>query len=321
MMGGGVDTHSMHPWIRLLRPADWVKNVFVLVPIVFWLPGAGRGSDPAVVQAKSVAELFAFVAFCLAASSWYCINDALDAADDRLHPIKRRRPVASGQVSALTAVVLGLTVGGAAIGVAAAVSAALVWAVVAYLALQALYNIGLKRLIFVDAATIATGFSMRAVAGALAIEVPVSIWLLLCVFFLTLYLAFIKRMCDLSSSRRAGSTDWRPRAGYADAGELNWLLSISAGLTVLMFLMYTLSGHAQGLFGVRAFGLAMLTPLVLIVVHRFYHRAMQGLSDSPLEALRTDRVVLVSVVLFGVGVWLSLYAKGIDDALRRALLI
>jgi hypothetical protein len=88
-----------------------------------------------------------------------------------------------------------------------------------------------------------------------------------------------------------------------------------------MFLMYTLSGHAQGLFGVRAFGLAMLTPLVLIVVHRFYHRAIQGLSDSPLEAVRTDRVVLVSVVLFGVGVWLSLYAKGIDEALGRALLI
>ncbi len=311
----------MHPWIRLLRPADWVKNVFVLVPIVFWLPGAGRGSEAAAVQAKGVAELMAFAAFCLAASCWYCINDALDAAEDRLHPVKRRRPVASGQVSVATAVVLGVVVGTAALALAAAVHVAVVWAVVAYLALQAFYNIGLKRLIFVDAATIATGFCVRAVAGALAIDVPVSIWLLLCVFFLTLYLAFIKRMCDLSSSRRAGTADWRPRAGYGDAGELNWLLSISGGLTVLMFLMYTLSAHAQGLFGVRAFGLAMLTPLVLIVVHRFYHRAMQGLSDSPLEALRSDRVVLVSVVLFGVGVWLALYATGMEDALRRALLI
>jgi len=311
----------MHPWIRLLRPADWVKNVFVLVPIVFWLPGAGRGTEAGVVQAKGVSELLAFAAFCLAASGWYCINDALDAAEDRLHPIKRRRPVASGQVSTATAVVLGAVISLAALGAAAAVNAAVVWAVVMYVALQVFYNIGLKRLIFVDAATIATGFCVRAVAGALAIDVPVSIWLVLCVFFLTLYLAFIKRMCDLSSSRRAGSADWRPRAGYGDAGEINWLLSISGGLTVLMFLMYTLSGHAQGLFGVRAFGLAMLTPLVLIVVHRFYHRAMQGLSDSPLEALRTDRVVLVSVVLFGVGVWLALYASGIEDALRRALLI
>jgi len=217
----------MHPWIRLLRPADWVKNVFVLVPIVFWLPGAGRGTEAGVVQAKGVSELLAFAAFCLAASGWYCINDALDAAEDRLHPIKRRRPVASGQVSTATAVVLGAVISLAALGAAAAVNAAVVWAVVMYVALQVFYNIGLKRLIFVDAATIATGFCVRAVAGALAIDVPVSIWLVLCVFFLTLYLAFIKRMCDLSSSRRAGSADWRPRAGYGDAGELNWLLSIS----------------------------------------------------------------------------------------------
>ncbi|MBM4009463.1 MAG: hypothetical protein FJ285_07715 [Planctomycetes bacterium] len=320
-MGGRVDTTMMHPWIRLLRPSDWVKNVFVLVPIVFWLPGAGRGSEASVVQAKGVSELLAFAAFCLAASGWYCINDALDAAEDRLHPIKRRRPVASGQVATATALMLGVVIAAAAMGVAAAVNAAVVWAVVTYLVLQAFYNIGLKRLIFVDAATIATGFCVRAVAGALAIDVPVSIWLVLCVFFLTLYLAFIKRMCDLSASRRAGPGNWKPRAGYGDAGELNWLLSISGGLTVLMFLMYTLSSHAQGLFGVRAFGLAMLTPLVLIVVHRFYHRAMQGLSDSPLEALRTDRVVLMSVALFSFGVWLALYASGIEDALRRALLI
>lgn len=321
MVGGRVDTTMMHPLIRLLRPADWVKNVFVLVPIVFWLPGAGRGSDASVVQAKGVAELLAFAAFCLAASGWYCVNDALDAAEDRLHPVKRRRPVASGQVSVGGAVLLGAVAAVAALALAAAVHIGVVWAVITYLALQAFYNIGLKRIIFVDAATIATGFCIRAVAGALAIEVPVSIWLVLCVFFLTLFLAFIKRMCDLSSSRRAGAVQWRPRAGYGDMGELNWLLSISGGLTVLMFLMYTLSGHAQLLFGVRAFGLAMLTPLVLIVVHRFYHRALQGLSDSPLDALRTDRVVLVSVVLFGIGVWLALYVHGIDDALRRALLI
>lgn len=164
-------------------------------------------------------------------------------------------------------------------------------------------------------------FCLRAIAGAVAIAAPVSIWLILCVFFLTLYLAFIKRQCDLSSASRMQGTQWKPRAKYGDLAELNWLLSVSGGLTVLMFLMYTLSAHAQGIFGGRSFGLALLTPIVLIVVHRFYRRAMQGLSDSPLDAIRSDPIVAVAMSIFVVGVYGILYVAGVEEFLRRALLI
>ncbi|MSQ91264.1 MAG: hypothetical protein EXS01_07735 [Phycisphaerales bacterium] len=316
-----VDKQPMPPILRLIRPGDWIKNVFVLVPLIFWLPGAGRGIDNAVLHEKLIAASLAFAAFCLAASGWYAINDLLDAREDSQHPVKRGRPVASGQIKPMTALCTGLALMALALIVAGQVNRASAGVVIAYLILQAAYNLGLKRLIFVDATTIATGFCLRAIGGALAIAVSISIWLILCVFFLTLYLAFIKRQCDLASAGRAVNSKWKPRAQYGDAAELTWLLSVSGGLTVLMYLMYTLSAHAQGIFGGRALGLALLTPLVLIVVHRFYRRAMQGLSDSPLDAIRSDPIVAAALGAFGLGVYLVLYVPAIEDALRQALLI
>jgi len=312
---------AMAPILRLLRIGDWIKNVFVLIPLIFWLPGEGRSVDSDEIQSKVILALFAFVAFCFASSGWYAINDVLDAKEDRLHPVKRHRPVASGRIPPSVAVLVGIVCVGFSIVVGYQVNAATMWVVCAYLALQGGYNLGIKRLLFIDAVAIASGFCLRAIGGAMAIGVAVSIWLLLCAFFLTLYLAFIKRQCDLSSATRMGAANWKPRAQYGDAAELNWLLSISGGLTVLMYLMYTLSSHAHGLFGARAFGLALLTPFVLIVVHRFYRRAMQGLSDSPLDAIRSDPIVAVAVACFAVGAYSVLYVGGVEEVLRRVLLI
>ncbi len=307
--------------LRLLRPGDWIKNIFVLLPLIFWLPGAGRGIDAPTTTAKLTVAALAFVAFCLASSGWYAVNDVLDSREDRMHPVKQRRPVASGQVSVVSAIAVGVGCMVAALIAARAVNEATLWIVVAYLVLQGFYNLGLKRLIFIDTATIASGFCLRAICGAMAIAVPVSIWLVLCVFFLTLYLAFIKRACDLTSANRTPLSMWKQRAQYGDWTELNWLLSVSGGLTVLMYLMYTLSSHAQGIFGGRALGLALLTPIVLIVVHRFYRRAMHGLSDSPLDAIRTDPIVAASLALFGFGVYVILYVPGVEAVLRQAILI
>lgn len=310
----------MNSILTLLRPGDWIKNVFVLAPLVFWLPGAGRDAGADLTWNKSVASGIAFVAFCLAASGWYCINDVLDAEEDRLHPIKRRRPVASGAVRGSVALWLGVALIVAGVFVANLANPATMWIVLAYAVLQGTYNLGFKRIVFIDVTSIACGFCLRAVGGAMAIAVPVSIWLMLCVFFLTLYLGFIKRTCDLASAGRDPGGQWKQRANYGDITELNWLLAVSGTLTVLMYLMYTLSQHAQGIFGGRALGLALLSPIVLVVVHRFYRRAVQGLSDSPLDAMKSDPIVAIAFALFGAGVFVILYVPGVEDALRRALL-
>ncbi|MDZ4832040.1 MAG: UbiA prenyltransferase family protein [Phycisphaerae bacterium] len=314
----------MTKWLRLIRPGDWTKNVFVLLALLFWLPNHLRSQSGVDLTSSLatvlVATALAFVAFCAAASGFYCVNDALDSARDRLHPVKKHRPVAAGAISRGQAIVLGagLILLGITAGFAASKGAGA--CLVAYAVLQAAYNLGLKRVIFVDVVTLAIGFSLRAACGALAIGVQVSPWLLACVFSVTLYLGFIKRLCDLSSARRVNNSEWRSPAGYDNPFELNWLLGMSGTLTVLMYLLYALSTHAQRIFGVRAVGLALLTPLVLIVVHRFFRRANEGLSDSPLAALIEDRAVAIAIALFVLGAGVTLYVPEAQTVLGKLFL-
>jgi 4-hydroxybenzoate polyprenyltransferase len=229
--------------------------------------------------------------------------------------VKRRRPLASGAVTVRQAGILSVVLIAAALGIAATVNGMLVVVLLAYCLLQVAYDLRVKRVMIVDVVTIACGFAVRATAGAVAIEVQISVWLLLCVFFLCVYLGFIKRLCDLTSAEAAGADDWHSPAGYDDRAELTWLLGISAVLAVVTYLMYTLSEHAWKLFGARAIGFALLSPLVLITIHRFFRRARLGRSDSPLEALIEDRVVLACVLLFSVGVLAALYAPGMESLL------
>ncbi|MFZ4751636.1 MAG: UbiA prenyltransferase family protein [Phycisphaerales bacterium] len=305
--------------LRLARPGDWTKNSFVLLAFIFWAANAVRTGDTSAVGPKALCAALAFAAFCLVASGFYAINDAIDAEKDRGHPVKCRRPVASGAVSRGAAVALGAVLVVAALATALSVSKALMAAIAFYAALQVAYNLGLKRIAVVDVMTIATGFALRAAAGAVAIEVQTSPWLVLCVFFLCLFLGCTKRMCDLVSAERAGSA-WRCSAEYRGRDELQWLLGVSAVVTTLMYLSYTLSAHTWALYGPRAYGLAMLTPVVLLAIHRFWRRANDGSSDSPLDALRNDRVVLGSIVLFFAMLGVVMFVPQAADVLNRVFL-
>ncbi len=313
----------MKHWVSLFRPGDLVKNIFVLLPMIFWLSSQGRDTPVDVVGQKWSALVWAFMAFCVTASGIYAINDALDAQEDRKHPVKRMRAVASGAISV-----------GGALGVGALfviVGALLAWRVnantgiivLSYVGLQLLYNLYFKVTPFVDVAIVAAGFCLRAAAGATSIQVQISIWLLLCVFFLTLFLGFTKRLCDKASAENAMKQGeimhWKSRAGYDTRDELNWLLALSAGLVLVTYLMYTLSEHAHGLYGSRALGLALLTPFVAISIHRFYRRANLGLSDKPLQTLTEDRVLLGVIVLYFVGAYLSLYYAPMERLLAAML--
>jgi len=311
---------TVSAWWRLLRPGDWTKNVFTLVALVFWIPSRFGSAEPGELREKAIAAGLAFLAFCFCASGFYAVNDALDAPRDRTHPVKRRRPVASGAIAPRAAFVGGLVLVAAGIGVAFLAGAATGWVLVGYAVLQALYNLAFKRWPVIDVSAVAIGFSLRAAAGALAIGTPISPWLVVMVFTLTLYLGFIKRLCDLSSARLAGNPDWRSPAGYDDPLELAWLLGLSATVTVVGFLSYSLSWHAASIFGVRAVGFALLSPLVILAIFRFYRRARIGLSDSPLAALREDPAVLAAIGLFTLGTLVILYLPGMPEALGQLFL-
>lgn len=305
-------------FLRLMRPHDWLKNIFILPALIFSLPALPEADRGPVFWSWMADTSMVIIAFSLLASGFYAINDAIDVERDRLHPRKRQRPIAAGRVSPKAGIRFGVVL--VALGLAGGflVDNAVGGVLSGYLILQILYNGGLKRVAIVDAVVLATGFAMRATVGAFAIDRPVSTWLLGCVFFLTLYLAFIKRMCDLAAAK-AENSDWTSPAGYDDRFELNWLLGMSGVTVVLCWVLYTLSPHAVSLFGIRASGLALLTPFVVIVVHRFYRRANEGERDSPVAALREDRVISIAMTLFLAGLFACLYAPGAAELLGRLI--
>lgn len=308
----------MH-YIRLMRPKDWVKNFFVLVPVLFWF-NSPLNQDQLSLALVLSNTLITLVGFCLLASAVYSINDALDAEKDRSHPLKSRRPVASGAITASSAILFGCILGCGALVLGSLAGTGVFVVFLLYVLVQVFYNLAGKYLVLVDVVTISLGFVLRAAAGAFAVQIQLSIWLVLCVFFLCLYLGFVKRLCDLSSARLAGSEEWRSRAGYDNPLELNWLLGVSGVMCLMMYLSYTLSEHAFLLFGARTAGFAILTPLVLIVVHRFYRCANEGRSDSPFTAIAEDRTIQIGTLLFVAGVVVSLYVPAVEQLLSDLLL-
>ena len=299
-------------WLRLARPADWIKNLLVFAALVF----SGNLTNPRDIALSSIT----FAGFCLLASGFYCINDAIDAPRDRLHPLKRHRAVADGRISRISATLVGCLL--ATLGVLVCLYVTVPCGILAgaYAALQLLYNAKLKRVLTVDVVALTLGFVLRATAGAAAINVPVSIWLVLCVFFLCLFLGFAKRLADVVSATREGRGDWTHPAGYRDNIELHWLLGVSATMTLVSYVTYTLSPHATRLFAGRAIGLALLSPLLFIVMHRLYRQSALGLTDRPLDAISRDRAVLASLVLYAAGVVLTLYYPPLAGLLDRLFL-
>ena len=305
--------------LKLLRPGDWAKNAFVVLPAVFWLAGEGRGAAPELVEEQLFRVALTVVAFSMAGSGFYAINDALDAEEDRKHPTKRRRPVASGKISPGAAVALGVALIAGGLVVAWWIRTLVFAVIVAYVLLQVAYNVRLKRVRLVDVVTVASGFVLRAISGSLALGILASMWLVVVVFALTLYLGFVKRLGDLRAAEleAAGGSlsGWKPRAGYDSSEDLNWLLAVTGAVTMMSYLMYSLSDHAREIFGVRANGFALLAPLVFIVIHRLYLRANSGKADSPITAVAADRSARTATALFIAAVLAVLYWAPVSELL------
>jgi 4-hydroxybenzoate polyprenyltransferase len=279
--------------IRSMRPEQWLKNGFVLAPLVF----SGLLHDPGA-WARS---LLAVAAFCAASSAVYLINDVLDREADRRHPAKRHRPVAAGELS------VGAALAGASFLAAAAMAAAFGlggWfpAVLgAYILLVVLYSAVLKRVIFVDVLVLAAGFVLRVVGGAVAIDVPVSRWLLLCAYLLALYLALGKRRSELALLGDDAGTH-REVLGHYTLELVDQVISVVLGATVLAYTLYTVAPDTVAKVGSE--GLMTTVPVVLYGLFRYlYLLHRHDLGGSPTRVLVTDRPLLITVV-----VWLAVAA-------------
>ena len=274
-------------WLRLLRPQQWVKNAFVLTPLVF----SGRFTDLRSVEQA----LAAFVAFCLVASGVYAGNDVVDRHADRAHPTKRHRPVAAGLIPVGGALAVALTCVGLALAIALAVHPALAAIIATYLGLNVLYTLWLKRVVLLDVFTIAAFFVLRLLAGATAIAVTPSIWLLLCGGLLALYLGFAKRRNELVMLEDAGSH--RRILQEYTVGLLDQLITIVTAATLMAYMLYTFFSPT----GKERPWLMATIPFVIYGIFRFlYLMHRHGKGGDPSSELIEDRNLLVCALLFGL---------------------
>ncbi|CAN5671057.1 decaprenyl-phosphate phosphoribosyltransferase [soil metagenome] len=270
--------------VRLARPHQWVKNAVVLAGLVF-----AQATD----QPRSVAAaLVAVVAFILASAATYVFNDLHDVAEDRHHPTKRARPLASGRISPTTAVWYGVSLLIASLIVATAVSWVFAGIVLAYLMVTGMYTLMLKRLPIVDVIVIALGFVLRAAGGAVAVSVPISPWLLLCAFLLSLFLGFGKRRAEFMLLKQAAG-EHRPSLNGYTLALLDQLVRISAVSALVAYAVYTLDVPA-----VPGSAIMVVTvPLVAFAIFRYLYLIYgRNLGGSPESLLYRDRWLLGSLI-------------------------
>jgi 4-hydroxybenzoate polyprenyltransferase len=287
--GTGTPTGSARAWLRAIRPEQWLKNGFVLSPLVF----SGR----ALIWDAQWRALVTFAAFCVVASAVYLMNDVIDREADRLHPRKASRPVASGAIrprSALAAaIVLGMA--GVAAGFVAGVGVAVV--LLSYLALNVLYGAWLKNVVIVDVFAIAAFFIMRLVAGSVAIAVRPSIWLLLCGGLLALYLGFAKRRHELVLLGLGSHTHRAVLASYSTVF-LDQLSVVLLSVTIVSYIMYTVESETAQLVGTET--LSYSTAFVLYGVLRYLYLVHRNEGGNPTETLLTDRALMAAVLLWAI---------------------
>ena len=275
--------------IKLARPGHWIKNVFVLMPVVFGM----RTDDPAAW----VKAVIATIAFCFASSFAYIINDIKDAESDRLHPHKKNRPVASGRISVKTALVEAFVVLFLAGLIAYSLSAAMLVMVGVYVLLQVCYSEVLKHKVLLDVICIAIGFVLRASAGAIAIDVEISPWLFVCMFTLCMFLGFCKRYNEIVTlGDVTAAANHRPTLLEYTGDLLTHLITISAGIAVVGFLLYSLSIRTVTHFGTDYFVYTL--PVVVYAIFRFAMLSMKGVYSDPTDLILHDRAFQVTVVIW-----------------------
>jgi 4-hydroxybenzoate polyprenyltransferase len=282
---------------RAMRPAQWLKNGIVFAGLVF----GGKLLQPTAVASAFLAAL----AFCLLSSGFYLLNDVRDRDADRLHPVKRLRPVPAGDLAPGTAVFAGVVLVVFAIAGSALLSRDLSLVFLAYASLMAAYNLGLKEVVIVDVFAIAAGFVLRAVGGAIAVNVSISPWLLMCTMLLALLIGFGKRRHELVALDNAA--EHRRNLNLYNRPMLDQAVAVTAAGTLIAYAVYTFDSESA-----QYHHRMMVTiPIVAYSVFRYlYLLYRRGQGGAPETMLLTDRPLLASVASWAAASAFLFYFAG-----------
>jgi len=292
-----VKVKRQNPYLAALRPRQWTKNFIVFAAPLF----SFNLSVPTLLG-----SLFAFGLFCCTSSSFYLINDLADVESDRQHPVKCKRPIASGLVSVPLAVLLAAVLLGGSLLLAWLFDKGLGFAVTCYALLQVAYNLKLKRTVILDVVAIATGFVLRAYGGAVATNVVLSSWFLLCTGMLALFLGIEKRKAEIRLAELKGGTTRAVLSRYSQAllGRMENTVTTGAVLT------YAIWSSGPNVNGATTSWMMLTSPFVLYGIFRYQllsdpqeiarrtdlDSEKGGRTERPEEILLTDRPILLTVV-------------------------
>ena len=271
-----------------MRPAHWVKNLIIFAALVFAQVYMNPG--------KIYLAIIAFIAFNFGSSSVYLVNDIFDRENDKNHPLKSSRPIASGKLPVSVAAAAAIVLLIVSVILTLYINDSTALALIAYVVLNLAYSLVLKHLVIIDVMTIAAGFVLRAVAGGFAVDVPISAWLLVCTTLLALFLGFGKRRHELSLLTDNAAGHRRALEHYSTPF-LDQMISVVTASTVVAYAFYTLSPEVVEHFHTK--WLSLTIPFVLYGIFRYlyliFHKEMGG---SPTRLLLTDPPLLLCVILW-----------------------
>jgi decaprenyl-phosphate phosphoribosyltransferase len=293
----------MKYYIKLLRPKDWAKNLFLIVPSFF----AGQFFVPSRIPHI----LEGFLAFCFFASAIYIINDYRDIEDDRKHPVKCNRPLASGKVKKPYAVMIciGLLILGSFLGWLADTHLLFLFILGLYFVINLFYSFGLKNIAILDILILSAGFVLRVKGGAVISKVETSEWMIIMTFLLSLFMAIAKRRDDLLLKSTTGTDMRKSMSGY-NLDFLNTLLGLSSAIIIVAYINYTVSPvtiQRLGTYRLYYSSLFVIAGLMRYLQITFVLKK----SGSPTEILYKDFFIQITLVLWVISIYVILYLRDV----------
>ncbi|MGD1006552.1 MAG: decaprenyl-phosphate phosphoribosyltransferase [Ignavibacteriaceae bacterium] len=285
-------------YFKLLRIPQWIKNFFVFVPLVF--------SQHLFEINYFLLALAGFAIFCLASSTVYVINDVMDVELDKVHLVKKFRPIASGKISSrdalITAFVLILILGAAL----TCFRSGFAVAVLSYFVLNIFYSFSFKHIVLLDIFSIAAGFMLRVVAGGLIIDVAISSWLLLTTMFISLFLAVIKRQSELKLNNEDTNPVTRKVLSLYSMDFTNQIATVTASGVIICYAIYTVSARTVSIFGTE--NLIYTTPFVVFGIFRYMYLVyISNKGENTTEIMLTDLPMILNILLYILIVTLIIY--------------
>lgn len=277
---------SVKSILLLLRPQQWIKNFFLFAPLIF----SKHLFDEGLFRTTSLG----FLVFCLISSCVYVINDIADREADRLHPVKRLRPLAAGTISVPTAAFAALLLFASSVMAAFPLNALFAFTAATYFVLNVAYSFWLKQVFLVDVFIIAAGFMLRVLAGAFVIDVLVSPWLVLCTLFVSIFLAISKRRGELILIQNSGGVEGRTVLRDYDVSFIDQIMTVAAAGMAISYALYTVAERTVHIFGTE--NLIFTTVFVLFGIFRYLFLIRRRQSeDNPTYLLITDGILMLNV--------------------------